>query len=310
MKVLVTGGAGFIGRWTVKRLLERGEEVVVLDDLSNGSGKNLEEFKGKVELIKGNVADGKAVEKLFDERGFGLCVHLAAQINVQKSIDDPVTDFRSNVIGTHNVMEGCRKHKAKSVIVSTCMVYDTAGGVAINEEHPVKPASPYAGSKLAAEEIALSYYHAYKLPVVVLRPFNTYGPYQKSNMEGGVVTIFLQKQMKGEELRVFGSGEQTRDLLYVEDCAEFIETACYSDAAVGQIFNAGSGEDIKIKELANMIAGEKGRVAFVEHHHPQSEIMKLLCDYSKARKLLAWKPRTSLKEGIERTREWLEGGSL
>jgi nucleoside-diphosphate-sugar epimerase len=212
-------------------------------------------------------------------------------------------------VGTRNVLEECRKANAKVVLVSTCMVYDTAGGTAIGEEHAVNPASPYAASKLSAEHMAIAYHHTYGLPVVCLRPFNTYGPFQKSNMEGGVISIFIRRAMAGEELKVFGTGEQTRDLLYVEDCAEFIEVAAYSEKAVGQMFNAGSGSDIKVKDLALLVAGgDKSKVNFVKHHHPQSEIMKLLCDARKAQKVLGWKPRTSLKQGIEKTKQWIAKG--
>jgi len=271
----------------------------------------LAEFRGRQNLrgvVKGDVSDAKTVAALFSSAEPDACIHLAAQINVQHSIDDPARDFDVNVVGTQNVLEGCRATGAKLVLVSTCMVYDTAGRKAMDEGHPVKPASPYAASKLSAEAMALAYFHTYGLPVVVLRPFNVYGPFQKSNMEGGVVSIFVGRAIRGEDLLVFGTGEQTRDMLYVEDCAEFIEKALYSEKATGNVLNAGSGRDIRIKDLALIIAGgKKERVRFVKHHHPRSEIMKLLCDNSKARRMLGWRPRTRLEEGIEKTKEWILG---
>ncbi|MCJ7720068.1 MAG: GDP-mannose 4,6-dehydratase, partial [Candidatus Hadarchaeum sp.] len=197
------------------------------------------------------------------------------------------------------------KRDIKLVLVGTCMVYDAAISKPINENHPLKPASPYASSKLAAEELAMSYFHSYGLPVVITRPFNSYGPFQKSNLEGGVVSIFIKESIGRKLLLVFGDGKQTRDLLYVEDCADFIVKATNSKAVVGEVINAGSGKDISINDLALMICNDKSKIKHVSHPHPQSEIRKLVCNYSKAKKILGWKPKTSLREGIKRTTQWL-----
>lgn len=305
MKVLVTGGAGFIGRWIVKNLLEN-HEVLVFDNLSNGSTKNLEEFKKNPNFAftKGDVRDQQDLTCAFKD--IELCIHLAAQINVQESLDHPDTSFANNIIGTYNVLERCRKSDAKLVLVGTCMVYDTALKRPINEEHPTKPASPYAGSKLAAENLALSYYNGYGLPIVILRPFNTYGPCQKSSSEGGVVSIFIQRYLAGRDLQIYGDGEQTRDLLYVEDCAEFIVNASFSEKAIGEIINAGTGLDIAVNNLALLICKDKSKIKNVPHIHPQSEIRQLVCDFSKATKLLGWRPKTSLEQGIEKTTRWMQ----
>ena len=191
--------------------------------------------------------------------------------------------------------------------MSTCMVYDTASGEgALSEKHPTKAASPYAGAKLAGENMVLSYYYAFNMPTVILRPFNTYGPYQKATGEGGVVSIFIGKEMEKGILNIYGDGFQTRDLMYVEDCADFVVKAAYSDSVNGQILNAGSGEDISINDLAGTICEDPDRIMHVKHIHPQSEIAKLLCDYSKAKNLLGWEPKTKLKEGIQKTRNWMK----
>lgn len=191
-------------------------------------------------------------------------------------------------------------------VMSTCMVYDLAGGAAIAETHPYRPASPYAAAKIGADMLAISYEKSYRMPVTVVRPFNTYGPFQKSNSEGGVVSIFLKRDIAGEKLLVKGTGEQTRDLLYVEDCADFILRAAASAEAEGQIINAGTGRDIRIVDLAKMCATKGNTVDLVPHDHPQAEIMKLLCDSSKAKRLLGWEPKVTLEEGLGRTRRWLE----
>ncbi len=308
MKVLVTGGAGFIGRWVVKRLLSDGTDVWVLDDLSNGNKANLNEFTKDSNyhgLVVGDISDMKCAENLFEAK-YDVCIHSAAHINVQESLDNPEKTLKTNVIGTHNVLTCALDSKTKVVVIGTCMVYDMAQSQGISELSPVKPTSPYAGSKLAAENLALSYYYGFELPIVIIRPFNTYGPFQKTNMEGGVVSIFIKDKIEGRKLKIFGDGTQTRDLLYVEDCADFVARAAFSDDAVGQIINAGSGRDITITDLALLICNDPNRIEYVEHHHPQSEIQKLLCDNAKARKLLNWEPKTPLEEGISKTEEWIK----
>jgi dTDP-glucose 4,6-dehydratase len=305
MKFLVTGGAGFIGRWVVKKLLDDGHEVCVLDDLSNGIMENSEEFKGNpnFEFVLGDIRDKNLLVDVFKD--IDICIHAAAAINVHESIENPQRYYDVNVTGSFNILEAARKNNVKVVLIGTCMVYDLSSSKAISEEHPLNPKSPYAGSKLAAENLALSYFHAYGLPVVITRPFNTYGPYQKSDMEGGVVSIFIRSLLEGETLKIFGDGTQTRDLLYVEDCADFIVKASFNEKAVGAVINGGYGHDIEIKDLALLICKDSKRIKHVEHHHPQSEIPKLLCDYRKAKEMLGWAPKTSLEEGIEKTKAWI-----
>ncbi len=309
MVILVTGGAGFIGRWVVKKLLSKNYEIVIIDNLSNGSKANLSEFKNHSnlkELIYDDIRNQDIISKLFNKYNFSICIHCAAQINVQESLDYPKRAFENNIIGTYNILEAALNVNTKVIIIGTCMVYDLAdSNKPISEIHNIKPSSPYAGSKLAAEEFALSYYYGLKLPVVILRPFNTYGPFQKTNMEGGVVSIFVKRKIANEKLLIYGDGTQTRDLLYVEDCADFIVRASECENCIGEIINAGSGEDLSINELAMLVIGDKKHINHVPHHHPQSEIMKLVCDFSKAKRLLDWEPRTTIKEGILKVENWL-----
>ncbi|MZP29434.1 NAD-dependent epimerase/dehydratase family protein [Heliobacterium undosum] len=324
MKILVTGGAGFIGRWVVLQLLKAGHHVWAIDDLSNGNEANLAftaaelapldpaEAMGQLTYRRGDIRDRELLAAWFAEHRFPLCYHLAAEINVQKSIDDPQDTFSRDVAGTFGLLELCRAYDTRFVFMSTCMVYSPApeaGG--IDEAHPVLPASPYAGAKLSGEHLTISYFHAYGLPVTVIRPFNTYGPYQKTNGEGGVVAIFVERALRGQPLHIFGDGTQTRDLLYVEDCARFVIQAGMDAAAVGQLLNAGSGREIPIVDLARLVGAVTGAadgfsVNHVDHPHPQSEIRRLLCDYSRAEALLGWRPLISLEEGIARTAAWLK----
>lgn len=154
--------------------------------------------------------------------------------------------------------------------------------------------------------MVLSYWYGYKLPAVVIRPFNTYGPFQKTGGEGGVVAIFIKKKLEGKTLNIYGDGTQTRDLIYVEDCARFVVEAGYQEKVNGEILNAGSGRDVSINDLAILIAQSKEQIQHVPHIHLQSEIQKLLCDYSKTESLLKWKPEVTLEEGIKRTEEWIK----
>lgn len=339
MKHLVTGGAGFIGRWLVKVLLERGDDVVSFDNYSNSHPRNLAEFQSDPRLVcvEGSVTNPEALNALWNAHGpFDTVFHLAASIRVQDSIDDPRTTYNNDVSGTFEVLEACRcqyfkangletgkpfyLHEAESrltakaprvLFMSTCMVYARANDShGISEIHPTNPASPYAASKIAAENLAISYHRSYGLPVKVVRPFNTYGPFQKRNMEGGVVAIFIARDLLGQKLLIKGDGTQTRDLLFVEDCARFIAEAGLSEKCDGGILNAGLGRDITVNDLARVIAdprigGHAVPIEHVVHDHPQAEIARLLCDNSKAAQVLGWRPAVSLEEGIQRTREWI-----
>lgn len=312
MNILLTGGAGFIGRWVALRLLNEGHQVWIVDDLSNGQESNLNEFRqhpGLQAFIHGDIKDEALLENLFNETKFDICYHLGASINVQDSIDDPRTTFNNDTVGTFFIMEQCRRHWVKVVFMSTCMVYDRCTDeTGITEMHPTKPASPYAGAKIGAENMVLSYYYAYGLPTVVIRPFNTYGPFQKTGGEGGVVAIFINNKLAGKDVHIYGAGTQTRDLLFVEDCARFVAEAGFSDNVDGQIVNAGLGRDISVNDLAMLIIGDSSRIKHIEHIHPQSEIQKLLCNYGKAKELLGWEPLVSLEEGIRRTEAWIQSG--
>jgi len=307
MRVLVTGAAGFIGRWVVGELLARGHTVLPVDSLVAGDLTNLDEFAGQPGLLpfeEGDVRDAEACRRWTGS--MDAVAHLAASISVQDSIDDPATTFENDVVGTFQILEGARASGARVLFMSTCMVYDRASSPAgIAETDPTKPASPYAASKLAGEALTLSYWHAYGLPTTVVRPFNTYGPFQRSVGEGGVVAIFTRLSLQGDTLRIYGDGTQTRDLLYASDCARFVCDALLSDAATGRILNAGTGADVSVNALAAAIEPDPSRIVHVENIHPQSEIAVLRCDAREAERLLGWRPEVPLDEGLRRVRSWM-----
>ena len=305
-KILVTGGAGFIGRWVVKGLLKDGAEVVVVDNFSNSHPINLAEFSSEIGLTlhQQDIRQKEFMEKLFAVQRFAVCIHLAASINVQDSIDNPLETFDNDLLATLRMLELCRHYRTYFVFVSTCLVYDKYDGFeVVDEHHPVKPHSPYSASKLAGEFLALSHHYTYGLPVTVLRPFNTYGPFQRSTGEGGVVATFLRQRLSGEPLLVYGDGEQTRDLLYVKDCARFIISSAFSEKAVGRIINAATNRETRINDLAAIIAGGKVEIEHVPHIHPQSEVGRMRGSFTLAQELLGWEPRVHLDAGLMRTRE-------
>jgi nucleoside-diphosphate-sugar epimerase len=287
--------------------LARGHDVLPIDNLVAGDLANLAEFEGHPGLLpfeRGDIRDESACRRW--TRQVDAVAHLAASISVQDSIDGPTETFENDVVGTFRLLEGARASGARFLFMSTCMVYDramTPHGIA--EDHPTKPASPYAASKLSGEALTLSYWHAYGLPSTVVRPFNTYGPFQRSIGEGGVVAIFTRRSLLGEELRIYGDGMQTRDLLYATDCARFVCDALLTDAAMGCVLNAGTGQDVSVNELAAMIERDRAKIIHVDHIHPQSEIAVLRCDPARAAEVLGWRAQVPLEQGLDQVRAWM-----
>lgn len=306
-KILIAGGAGFMGRWVSKYLLGDGHKVWVLDNLSNSTEDNIGEFRDKLEMfVKGDIKNKELLAKLL-KNNFDICIHLAAAINVQESIDNPEKCFNNNVVGTFNLLEECRKNNSKMVFVSSALIYGTSNnGRPITEDHPLNSSCPYTASKIFGENLTISYYKTYNLPTVILRPFSVYGPWQKSDSEGGVMSIFIERKLRNQPLEVFGDGKQSRDFFYIEDCADFVIRAAFSDKANGQIFNAGFGQETRIGDLAKIIAANSGQIRFVKHRHPHAEVMSMCADSGKAKKILGWQSKTKLEEGIEKTKRWLK----
>jgi UDP-glucose 4-epimerase len=305
-RVLVTGGAGFIGSELVRQLAGRGLGVRVVDNLVNGRRENLDGVLSEtVELVVTDVRDVKSMEALV--RNVDIVFHLAC-LGVRHSIHSPVENHEVNASATLALLKAARTAGVKRfVYVSSSEVYGSARTVPITEEHPTLPMTVYGASKLAGEAYTRAFWKTYRYPTVILRPFNAYGPRCHHEGDSGeVIPKFMLRCMAGKPLVVFGDGTQTRDFTFVEDTAGGILAAGLADASLGETINLGSGKEIQVRELANTIAQVLGRPdAEIVHVEPRpGDVLRLLADSSKARKLLHFKPRIALRDGIARLRDW------
>jgi len=300
-KVLVTGGAGFIGSHLVERLVNEGFEVVVLDDLSTGSLNNVRGYvkEPRFQFIRGDVRVRGVVRRAL--RDVDLVFHLAAIASVDLSIRRPDVVNDVNVTGTLNLLEESRRADVERfVFTSSCAVYGEPIKLPVDEEHSARPLSPYGASKLAAEQYCNVYHRVYGLDVVVLRLFNAYGPRQERSPYGGVISRFIERLRRGLAPIIFGDGRQTRDFVYVGDVVEALMLAMKSKDCVGMTINIGSGVEVSIRELADKlikIFGLKARPIF---SRPRAGDVKRMCaDIKRAKEVLKFEPKTSLEEGLK-----------
>ncbi|TJZ46063.1 SDR family NAD(P)-dependent oxidoreductase [Streptomyces piniterrae] len=308
--VLVTGAEGFIGSTLVDLLVENGARVRAFVHYKPYAEKgNLARYLapgGPVEMIAGDVRDaGRVMDAV---AGCDTVFHLAALIGIPYSYDSPGAYVQTNVVGTENVAEACRRHAVRRLVhTSTSEVYGTARTAPIGEDHPLQPQSPYSASKIGADMMALSHWHAFELPVTVVRPFNTYGPRQSAR---AVIPTILAQLHSGARQIKLGSLSPTRDFTFVTDTAAGFLAMADCDRALGQVVNLGSGREISIGALAEALIAASGRDAEVvvdaARLRPSgSEVERLLSDNSRAREWSSWEPRVTLKEGLARTSEWV-----
>lgn len=301
MTILITGGAGFQGSHLVEKLKELGHEVTVLNTMTPDAFNNRKYLEGKTEVVWGSVTDPEVVEKVM--RGKEVVFHLGARINVDESILDPWGTMEVNTRGTLNVLEAARKTGARVIHTSTCEVYGKPERVPILENAELRPHSPYAASKAAADRLCYAYFQTYKLPVTILRFFNIYGERQKESKFGAVIPIFVSQALHGEPIKVFGAGEQTRDYLHVSDVIEgYIKTLEHTELA-GEVVNFGTGRGARIKDIAEYVAGKLG--SKVEYINPRAgEASGMIADSSKAKRLLGWEAKVDIYEGLDRYMKW------
>jgi UDP-glucose 4-epimerase len=301
MKVLVTGGAGFIGSHVVDALVAAGHEVVVVDDLSTGRRENVHPKARFVEL---DVTDPRLVDLVRDERPAAVSHH-AAQMDVRRSVADPLFDARTNILGTINLLEGARRANVRRVLFvsSGGAVYGEQEVFPAPESHPTNPVSPYGVSKRAGELYAFFYQAEYHIPFVALRYANVYGPRQDPHGEAGVVAIFTGRMLRGEPVTVNGDGRQTRDYVYVEDVARANLLALES-RATGP-FNIGTGIETDVNTLAQLLLAATGSRSPVRHGEAKpGEQRRSVVDVRRAAAELGWRPEVTLEDGLRRTVAW------
>lgn len=312
-KALVTGSAGFIGSHFVEELVRQGCKVraFVRYNAQNDWGwlQTLPCLKD-IEIHAGDVRDYDSVRDAV--RGVEFVFHLAALIGIPYSYISPLAYIKTNVEGTYNLLQAAREEGVQRVVhTSTSEVYGTARYVPINEEHPVQAQSPYAATKIAADQLALSFHRSFGLPVVVVRPFNTFGPRQSAR---AVIPTIITQLVSGSRTIRLGNVSPTRDFNYVRDTVSGILAVGLTDKAEGRVVNIGSGRETSIKELIEEIENVMGRKIEIEQEDVRirpahSEVERLLCDNRQAFELAGWTPRYTLEEGLRETIQWFQENS-
>ncbi len=303
MKILVTGGAGFIGSNIVDALIEKGHDVVVVDNLYMGRLKNLNS-RAKFYLLNLQAPE---IAKMFELEKFDVVYPEAAQMDVRRSVDNPVFDASVNVLGTLKILQNAVKTGVKKIIFASTggAVYGEQDYFPADEEHPTRPVSPYGITKLTVEKYLFFYKLTYGLEHVILRYANVYGPRQNPFGEAGVVAIFIEKMLTGQQPVINGDGKQTRDFVYVGDVVQANILAL--DYPKSDTFNVGTGKETDVNTIfreLNKIIGKN----LPEKHGPakEGEQQRSVIDYLKIKKALGWKPQVSLEEGLRKTVEYFK----
>ncbi len=306
MKILVTGGAGFIGSHVAQAFKNAGHEVLAVDDLSRGKRGNLPPGVG---LETADLRDRAALEKVFAGFGPEAVCHHAAQVSVRDSVADPIFDADVNVKGSLTLLEACVRHRVKRFLFASTggAIYGEQEKFPAAEDHPARPLSPYAVAKLAVEKYLFFYEQTYGLPWTALRYSNVYGPRQDPHGEAGVVAIFTERLLKGETPVINGDGGQTRDFVYVEDVAR-ANLAALERGVTGPV-NVATGRETSVNEVFGVLR-DLTRSRADEVHGPAKpgEQRRSVLDPSLAQKVMGWGPRVGLKEGLMRTVEYFAGG--
>lgn len=326
LKILVTGGAGFIGSHLCERLTLEGAKVTCLDNMSTGRLSNLSQTRRnkRFQLIRGDILDRTTVKKAI--KGVDVIYHLAAKVGVKHYVENPADVIRTNVLGTHNLLEAVKPLNLKRfVFASTSEVYGKNSSMPLSEESDRVLGPPqidrwcYSTSKSVDEHLCNAYHRQHDLPVVILRYFNSYGPRQDSSDYGGVVSIFMRQVVENQAPRVHGDGRQTRSFTFITDVIGGTISACLRKEAVGEAFNIGNPVEMTILELANSIvraAGKEGQlqpqlVSYEEFYGRWYEdIRRRVPDISKAKRLLGFEPKVTLGLGLRQTFEWYQAESV
>jgi UDP-glucose 4-epimerase len=302
LNILVTGGAGFIGSHVVDGLLNAGHRVIVLDDLSSGRRENL---SPRATLIEGDIGDRELIHSVFGEHSIDIVNHHAAQIDVRKSVADPMMDARINILGSLTLLEAAREHKVKRFIFASTggAIYGEQKYFPADEEHPQQPISPYGITKRAVE-LYLEYYRAvHGLPYTVFRYANVYGPRQDPKGDAGVVAIFTNAMMSDKGATIFGTGEQTRDYVFVGDVVRAHVLLLDRGTVGSAIYNVSTGIETSVNELhrvlSDVITGGQATPIYADAR--KGELDRSSCSSAKITQALGWKPEVQLADGLKRT---------
>ena len=307
MKILITGGAGFIGSHLCEKYTKEGHTVLCLDNFMNGNLINIRHLLNyrNFKLINGDIRDFDLLEKIM--RDVDVVFHLAAQIHVDRSIIEPKLTYEINVLGTQNILEVARMYDVEKIIhASTSEVYGSAQYAPMDEKHPLNAPHPYGASKIAADRMCYSYIQTYGMNICIMRPFNIFGPKQKDSGYGGVISLFTKRVLSNMPPIIYGDGEQTRDYTYIDDIVDAYDLIL-NNKPIREPINFGTGKEIKIIDLANKIielCGKRGNIKPVHVEPRPGEVQRLIADISKAKEILGWEPNYTIEEGLKKFIDW------
>ncbi len=312
-KILVTGGAGFIGSHLVDELILQGHFVRVIDNLSNGKKENItQHFQNpKFEFILGDITNSDDIRKAMKD--IDIVFHLAC-LGVRHSIAYPLENHKVNALGTLVVLEGALKVKvSRFIYCSSSEVYGTAVSVPMKENHPTYPYTVYGASKLSGEAYTRAYHLTYRLNTIIIRLFNSYGPRSHhEHFSGELIPRSIIRALCNKPLVIFGDGTQTRDFTYVKDSVDGILSVLKTDKTIGNTYNIGSDSEITINKVAQLIVQEAGNsIVKTKHLKPRpGDVLRLYADSSRFRNLTGWKPEISLRKGLSETISWFRSQAL
>jgi len=305
-KIIVTGGAGFVGSHLTDRLIKENHQVVVIDNLSTGKKENLNK---KAKFYKINILSPK-ISQIFKKERPDFVFHFAAHIEARESVRDPISDAKVNILGSLDVLENCRKFKVKEIIFASSggEIYGAAKKIPTPEDYLSQPISPYGVSKLTIEKYLDAYYRLFGLKYKVLRYGNVYGPKQNPHGEAGVIAIFIDRMLKNEPPFIHGSGKQTKDYIFIEDAIEATIRSLKKNF-IGAL-NIGTGKESSVLEIFSKIKNlTKSSVRKKHIPFPPCVFPRGCLDIKKAKKILGWRPKYNLDNGLERTVVWFRNRS-
>jgi dTDP-glucose 4,6-dehydratase len=300
MRVLITGGAGFQGSHLAEHLLSLGHQITILNTFSEEAVHNVSSIAQEVPIVWGSVTDPEIVEKTV--RGQQVIVHMAARINVDESVNAPSSFLAVNVMGSYNVLEAVRKHGGRLIYASSCEVYGSVPEKDLSETAELRPHSPYAASKAAADRLCFAYFKTYGMDITIVRACNIYGPRQKGGKGGAVIPIFVERALAKQPLVVFGTGQQRREYMHVDDLVAAYGLVLEKTDLQGEGINFGTGETPSIGEIAEFVAHRLSACVEYGAFRP-GEVQRFALDSTKARQL-GFVPRVLFWRGLEGYIQW------